>query len=127
MSVGGSIESVTIDGVIFAVTADADVTRHLGGDQNEVETNGDGSSRIIKTKTAWKLDGLVLSIDDLREDQEFLQAHADLKSFFTVLISFASGAKYDGQGQITGDLVFSSKATTATVSFTGTGKLSRQS
>ena len=46
MSVGGSIESVTLNGRSFAVAADADSNRFLGGFVNDVQANGNGSGRF---------------------------------------------------------------------------------
>ena len=51
--IGGSIESVSVDNQLFAVAADADATMQLGGFNNEIQPNGDGTSRIIKTRVAW--------------------------------------------------------------------------
>jgi len=39
-SVGGSIESITLGGREFAVAADAESQRKLGGWENEVQANG---------------------------------------------------------------------------------------
>ena len=41
-AVGGSIESVTLNGRPFPVAADAEAQRKLGGWENEVQANGDG-------------------------------------------------------------------------------------
>jgi len=53
--IGGSIEEVTMNGRTFAVAADADSNRFLGGFVNDVQANGNGSARLIKTRTPWKL------------------------------------------------------------------------
>ena len=44
-AVGGPVESVNIDGRYFAVAADADIGRELGGFTNENQPNGDGTAR----------------------------------------------------------------------------------
>ena len=59
-AVGGSIESVTLDGRNFPATADAAAERKLGGFENESQANGDGTARLIKTRVPWSLDGLTL-------------------------------------------------------------------
>lgn len=123
---GGSIESVSIDGRIFSVASDADSNRKLGGYMNEVQPNGDGTARQIKNREPWMLDGLQLSIDDLNEDQEFLQQVADSNTMSVVLITYASGAAYQGNGTITGDLQTSSQNTTASVTLMGSGSLTPQ-
>ena len=126
MATGGSIESVSIDGRIFGVAFDADSNRKLGGYMNEVQANGNRTSRQIKNFEPWMLDGLALSIDDLRDDQEFLQQVANSNGFATIVITYASGAVYQGEGQITGDLQTSSQSTTAPITIMGQGELNRQ-
>jgi len=126
MAAGGSIESVSITGRTFAVASDADSNRKMGGSNNEFQSNGDGTGRLVKTREGWMLDGLRLSVDDLRGDQEFLQARADENDFFPISITYASGAIYSGLGQITGDLQASSMTTTCEVTLMGPGSLKSQ-
>ena len=86
MSVGGSIESITLDGRNFSVAADAEVQRKLGGFENEVQANGDGTARTIKTRVPLSLDGLTVDIDDDQGDAEFLQALQDRNDFFPIAL-----------------------------------------
>lgn len=123
---GGSIESVGLAGRTFSVAADADSNRKLGGWENEAQPNGDGTARLIKTRVVWLLDGLTLSIDDLRGDQEYLQDLKDRLDFFPIDITYASGVVYSGLGQVTGEEQVSSMSTTAAVTLSGPGKLTRQ-
>ncbi|MDZ7922699.1 MAG: hypothetical protein U5M23_01280 [Marinagarivorans sp.] len=125
-SVGGSIESVSIAGRIFAVAADAEAQRKLGGWENEVAANGDGSARIIKTRVPLSVDGLTLNIDDSRGDHEFLQSQANALDYFVFAITYASGATYRGRAMITGEMQASSQNATAAVSFMGPGELTKQ-
>lgn len=125
-AVGGSIESITLKARTFAVAADAEVQRKLGGFENEVQANGNGTGRIVKTRVPPQLDGLVLSVDDTAGDQEFLQELADGNEFFPVAVTFASGEVYQGSGQITGEMQVSSQNATAAVSIMGTGVFTRQ-
>lgn len=125
-AVGGSIESCTIDGRRFAVAADADANRDLGGYTNAVESNGDGSARIIKTRKPWKIDGLTLEVSALRGDPEFLQEKADAKDFYPITVTHADGSVYGGQGIITGDLAASTMKATCPVTFSGQKKLEVQ-
>lgn len=126
MATGGPIESVGLAGRTFAVAEDADSNRKLGGFENEVQPNGDGTARLKKTRVAWMVDGLQIVVDDLRDDQEFLQNLADQNDFFPIDITYASGSVYSGLGQITGDLQGSSQNTTASVSLSGPGSLQKQ-
>jgi len=125
-AIGGSIESVTLAGRNFSVAADADSNRKLGGYENEVQANGDGSARLIKTRVPFMVDGLALSIDDSRGDQEYLQDLSNRKDFFPITATYASGAVWQGTGQIQGELQFSSQNATASLSLSGTGELTAQ-
>lgn len=125
-AVGGSIRALTLDGRIFPVIADNESQRKLGGWENEVAANGDGSARIIKTRVPLSIDGISVEIDDDRADHEFLQELADRVDFFAVAITYASGRTYDAQAQITGEMQVSSQSTSATFSLMGPGVLNRQ-
>lgn len=125
-AIGGSIESVTLDGREFAVTADADASRKLGGWENELQMNGNGTVRVIKTRTGWSLDGVVIETDDSRADQEFVQELADRNTDFPIAITYASGITYQGSGIIVGENGASSQSASQTVSLMGPGKLTQQ-
>lgn len=125
-AVGGSIESVTLDGRIFPVAFDADVARKLGGFENENLLNGDGSSRLIKTRTAWSLSGIPLENDDSRGDHTFVQALADRNDYFPIAITYASGITNQGTGQISGEMSASSQSATLTLDLSGPGSLTQQ-
>ena len=123
---GGSIESMNLDGREFAVAADAESQRKLGGFENEVQANGNGTARLIKTRVPLSLDGLTLEIDDDRADSEFLQELTNRNDFFPVVISYASGISYQGTAQIVGETQTSSQNATAAVSLMGPGVLTKQ-
>ena len=123
---GGSIESVSLDGRNFPVAADAEAQRKLGGFENEVQSNGDGSARLIKTRVPLSIDGLVVEIDDDRGDHEFLQELSDRNDFFAGAITYASGNVYQATLQIVGETQASSQNATATISLMGPGILTKQ-
>lgn len=125
MATGGSIESVSCAGRVFPVPADADIQRKLGGYENELQMNGDGSGRVIRTRVPASLTGLVVAIDDTRGDQEFLEALKDARDYFPFSVTYASGATYAGQLQIVGELQAGSQGTTATMDLQGPNKLQR--
>ena len=125
-AVGGSIESVSIGGRLFPVTADADAARSLGGFTNDVQANGNGTARIIKTRVPWAISGLTVEVDDVRADQEFLQAAADNNEFEVIVITLASGAVYQGLGTVTDKIEYSTTKTTADISLMGPAKLTAQ-
>ncbi len=126
MSAGGSIQEVTIKGRRFAVAADGEVSRKLGGFEKTLEANGDGSSREILTRVVGKLDGIVLSIDDNAGDAEFLQEVADTIGMVACTITYVTGKVYTGSGTITGEIMTASNNTTCTVTLEFTGKLATQ-
>ena len=123
---GGSIESVTLNGRPSAVAADAEAQRKLGGFENEVQANGNGTARLIKTRVPLLIEGLMLEIDDDRGDHEFLQELSNLPDFFPIAITYASAATYQGRAQIINDLQAGSNAATASVTLSGPGVLTKQ-
>lgn len=125
-AVGGSIESISINGREFPVAADAEAQRKLGGFENEVQANGDGSARLIKTCVPLSLDGLTLETDDDRGDQEFLQDVANLQDYVAIAITYASGAVYQGSAMIVGEMTTSSQNATTAVNLMGPGILTKQ-
>jgi len=126
MAVGGSIESITLDGRNYPVAADAEAQRKLGGFENEVQANGDGTARLIKTRVPLSIDGLTVETDDDRADQEFLQNLANRPDFFPIAITYASGATYQATAQIVGEMQTSSQNATTAVSLMGPGILTKQ-
>lgn len=125
-AVGGSIESLTLNGREFPVAADAEAQRKLGGFENDVLANGDGSAREIKTRVPLSISGITLETDDSRGDHEFLQEFADTPGFKPIAITYASGITYQGSAQIVEEMQVSSQNTTAAISLKGPGKLTKQ-
>lgn len=125
-AVGGSIETVTLDGREFVVAFDAEAQRKLGGFENEVQANGDGTARLIKTRVPLSIDGLTLEVDDSRGDHEFLQDLSDRNDFWALAITYASGETWQGTAQIVGEMQASSQNAVAAVSLMGPGKLTKQ-
>jgi hypothetical protein len=123
---GGSIESISLDGRVFPVAADAEAQRKLGGFENEVQANGDGTARYIKTRVPWSVDGLTIEVDDDRGDHEFLQLLSNQSGDFPVAVTYPSGVTFQGMGQITGEMQVSSQSATASVNLMGSGVLTPQ-
>lgn len=118
-AIGGSIEAVSLDGREFPVAADANSNRDLGGFNNEVQMNGNGSARKIMTRVPTSFDGLSLEIDDDQGDLEALQALADRPDFFPIVVTYVSGISYQATGTITGEIKASSQTTTAPIALMG--------
>ena len=125
-AVGGSIEELNLNGRSFPVAADAEAQRKLGGWENEVQSNGDGTARLIKTRVPLALDGMTLETDDNRGDAEFLQELSDSNDFFPIAITYASGLTYQGTAQLVGETQTSSQSATTAVSLMGPGILTKQ-
>lgn len=125
-AVGGSIQSVTIRGRVFPVASDAEANKKLGGFENEVQANGDGTARKIMTRVPWSIDGLQVEISDARADHEFLQEIADELDYVPVEMELASGVVYAGTGTITDEVQASSQSATATINLMGPGTLAQQ-
>ncbi len=126
VAIGGSIESLTIDGHYFAVAADAEANRKAEGWENEIQSNGDGTGRLIKTRTAWSLSGVEVEVNDTEDAGQFLQDSADRKELVPFTITMASGLTYQGDGQIVEGIEISSQKATASITIQGSGKLTRQ-
>ena len=125
-NVGGPITGLTLNGRYFSVAEDAESNRKLGGFENEVAMNGDGTARIIKTRVPWGADGLTISCDDFNDDQQVLQSLANRSDFFAATVEYASGSIFQGDAQIVGEIAFSSKNATATMALQGTGTFTKQ-
>lgn len=133
MSVGGSIQEISIGGRIFSVAADADVSRKLGGFSSAFEANGDGGGRLIKTREGWELGGIAVDVNDTRADHEALQDFQDgtapgrdADGFYAISITYASQAVYSGRGTVLEGAELASMATTASIKLGGPGKLQKQ-
>ncbi len=122
-AIGGPLESVAVKGRLFAVAADADGNRKLGGFEAEVQPNGDGTARIVYARVPWQMDGLSLVIDDNAADQEFLQDIIDGKKFVPIEFTFVDGITFRGEGIPAGELAKSSMNATAPLKFNGPAKL----
>lgn len=126
-AIGGSIESVTLDGREFAVAADAEAQRKIGGFENEVMANGDGTARLIKTRVPLQYSGITLEMDDARGDHEFVQDLANQKDFWPFAVTHASGLTYQGTAQITNELQGSTQSATLPIDLQGPGIVTVQS
>ena len=125
-AVGGPITELSLSGRSFSVAEAAESNRKIGGFENEVQMNGDGTGRLIKTLVPWGADGLTVKCDDGNGDHEFLQELADRNDFFAITVGYVSGAIWQGDGQIVGEVAYSSKNATATVALQGTGTFTKQ-
>lgn len=127
-AVGGPLREVSIRGRSFPVAGDGDSGRVLGGDQVEVEPNGDGSARIVVQVVPWQYDGVSLVLDDARGDQEFLMETVAMGregKFVPISATEASNITYRGDGQVVGEIKRAGGNATAPITLKGPGSLSR--
>ena len=126
-AIGGPIVQLTVAGRIFAVVGDNEIQRHLGGDENDFQMNGDGETgRLLKTIMPWKLADLQVQSDDAEGDQEFLQDRADSSETSVVTVTFASGVTYQGTGHPIGEISVSNQSASGSLTLSGAGKLTAQ-
>jgi hypothetical protein len=125
-SVGGSCKECSIDGRIFPVPGDAEVTVKTGGYANEPLPNGDGTSAIQKNAESGGVEGLQVRLDHDRNDLKFLQDVADGKRFVNFTITFADDSTFGGEIMIADMPGASSKSATAEIKVFSNGKIQRQ-
>lgn len=125
-AVGGSIQAISIRGRLFPVASDAEANKKLGGFENEVQANGDGTARLVKTRVPWSIEGLQVEINNDRGDHEFLQEIADGLDYVSITMELADGTVYEGTGTVVDEVPASSQNATAPIKLMGPGTLSAQ-
>lgn len=125
-TVGGSIQALSLDGRNFAVASDAEAQIKLGGFENEVLSNGDGTARLIKTRVPLSIDSIMVEIDHARGDLQFIQELSNRNDYFPIFIILSGGIIYQATAQIVGETQTSSQTSHASISLMGPGVLTRQ-
>lgn len=120
MATGGSIESVSYAGREFSVAADSDAGIKIGGFENEVQSNGNATFRLIKTRVPGQLGPLDVDIDHSRGDLLWLQERVNSKKFEVTTVTLADGTTYQAATQIIGEFPTSTMNTTVALTFAGT-------
>jgi hypothetical protein len=92
----GDIRQLTINGREFDAAPESSCNVRTGGFANEVARNGNGSIHVTQKRTNAGVTDLSLSIDDTRQDLEFLQEQADEGVPIPVTMTLASGIGYSG-------------------------------
>jgi hypothetical protein len=126
MMIGGALESISIGGRIFSVPEDADFNTDLGGYTNDVQSNGDLTTRKIKKPKPWSIKGGSVAIDQSNGDLEYLQQIADQAEDAPIVATYANGEVYQGVGTIVEELAFQNQNATVPLSLAGPGVLSKQ-
>lgn len=116
----GDIRQITINGREFDAAPESSCNLRLGGFSNEVALNGNGSMHSTQKRMTAGISDLALSIDDTRQDLEFLQEIADEGEPVPVSMTVASGIAYSGSLILVAeDLAKSTGEGSATVSLIG--------
>jgi len=118
-SQGGPIVNMSISGRTFAVTQDSDPPIDLGGNENDVEMNGDKSARIVSKIVPGKIGPVALVIDHANGDQQFIQEIRDNKELVDVSIELADGSIFYHRGIITDAAEYKPKTGTMDVTSKG--------
>jgi hypothetical protein len=117
--IAGPFESHTLGGRRFACDAEDDAVLNLGGRNNEIVPNGDGTTRNKQTRVVGNIEGTNLVFDLENGDVEYL---SDLKNgglLFDYSGTTNDGIIYSGSVQIVDDLKFSFKEGTVEVTLSG--------
>ena len=104
----------------FSVAGGGDNSRKLGGLRTEdVEPNGDGTVRSILRSVPGERE-VVLSVDDEKLDQEWIQEASRQSGNSTVSYTHTNGSVYSHQAKPIGDMSKNDGNSTMTVTFKGT-------
>ena len=122
---GGSMKGISIGGREFKVTADSDSGRDFGGYTRNAAPNGDLTARALMTAKVWKSGAITIEIDNSIGDQEYLDSIAASPDDYDCILSYVDNTDYGGQGNIEGDIVYSSSNASASIELTGPGKLTK--
>ncbi len=101
----GDIAQLMIQGRELDVKGeDANVNIDLGGFSNEAGISGNGTMHVTQRRKVAGFSDCPVSIDDERQDLEYLQAIVDLGLLVPVTITLASAITYAGSLIPVGDL-----------------------
>lgn len=124
MSIAGAMRSLTINGRGFKVAHDGSGNKAMGGRNNEVAMNGDGSFRVIQTVMPGSFSDIGVESDDSRGDQEFLQELSNDGLPIPVVSTYAANISYTGDLVIAGEIAKDENTGLISLSFQG-GELTK--
>ena len=102
---GGDIKQLMIAGREFDVAAEANVNIDLGGMTNEMAINGNGNPHVTQRRKVAGFSDCTISIDDSKQDLEYIQNISALAELVPVTITLASGVTYSGSLLPIGDVM----------------------
>lgn len=122
--IGGPIKRVNFDGRNYVAVGDGESQRDLGGQTNTFSPNGDGKTGVwLQSPRGWKMENVVLRIDDAQGDQKALQDAQNSGEDKKVVFYFAGNSAFGGEGNIEGEIKWANSNTSATVTFAGPEQL----
>lgn len=116
----GALKRIQIKGRPFAVSGENAGNRTLGGRENEVSKNGDGTVRVLQKEVTWKLADVEMATDI--SGQQFIQDIADLGEEVPIMWTLANDAIVAGIGIPTGPIEFDQMTGLLKVTFEGSSK-----
>jgi len=122
-SVGGSIESVTLDGRTLSVVAEGGPSVKPGGFKNDIKLAGNGTASLIKMATPIEISGLQVLIDNANGDLDYLIGKQKSFRWLDTTITYADGKVHQGTTQIMDDLEYKSEDSTCSLTLKGPGEL----
>lgn len=99
----GDIRQLTINGREFDPAPESSCNVLLGGYANEYSQCGNGEDHIKQSRKGAGITDLSLSVDDSRQDLEFLQEAQDSGESVPVTLTLASGVAYAGSLVVVAD------------------------
>lgn len=101
----GDIAQLMIEGREFDVKGeDANVSIDLGGFSNEAGISGNGAMHVTQRRKVAGFSDCPVSVDDSRQDLEYLQGIVDAGELVPVTITLASAITYAGSLIPVGDV-----------------------
>jgi hypothetical protein len=119
-NISGPIESITISGRRFPTDGEDSGKVKLGGFNNDVKFNGDGSTRMVRSRAHGSIKDLNVQITHGNKDLEFLTDKKSTSDFFDVSLTYCDGTIYAGSMQFVDDIEEDTKEGTASISLEGT-------
>ncbi len=116
----GALKKIQIKGRPFSVSGENAGNRVLGGRENEVAKNGDGTVRVLQKEVPWKLSDVEMASDI--SGQQHLQEIADLGEEVPIQWTMANDATVSALGIPTGTIEFDQMTGLLKCTFEGSGK-----
>jgi len=119
MAAYGAMRNMTIGGRGFKVSHDGSGSKQIGGSSNELQMNGDGSFRTIRSVVPGSISDVNVELNDSNGDLEYLQGLATDGTETVVVATYASNISYTGSLVIIGEVQKDEMTGLATLSFQG--------